>query len=218
MTEKDWTDAEQTGAETLAEPEPVYYKIACVGDSLTYGQESSDPAVCSYPAVLQTLLRSEHYEVNNFGHWGRMMSQGHERYYGDTEEYAQSIAYGADIVVLCLGTNDASKLAALDNAAKQNFQKSLISLVSSYRTAGAKAVYVCIPPYHESSGKRLLSDRVIPWLKEVISDEGYLTIDLWEQTDLKPELLASDSLHLNDAGYEVMAQIIGNRILKDFPA
>ena len=172
MTEKDRTDAEQTEAETMAQPEPVFYKIACVGDSLTYGQASSDPSVCAYPAVLQTLLGGEHYEVRNFGHWGRVMSQGHERYYGDTEEYAQSIAYKADIVVLCLGTNDASKLTAFDDAAKRNFQKSLIGFVNSYGTAGAKAVYVCIPPYHEDSGKRLLSDRVIPWLKEIISDQG----------------------------------------------
>lgn len=41
-------------------------KIACVGDSLTYGYASTNPATNSYPSVLGQLL-GDSYQVGNFG-------------------------------------------------------------------------------------------------------------------------------------------------------
>lgn len=41
-------------------------KVACVGNSITYGSGLSDRATQSYPVQLQRLL-GEHYEVENFG-------------------------------------------------------------------------------------------------------------------------------------------------------
>ena len=41
-------------------------KVACVGNSITYGTGLSDRATQSYPVQLQKLL-GERYEVENFG-------------------------------------------------------------------------------------------------------------------------------------------------------
>ena len=41
-------------------------KVACVGNSITYGTGLSDRATQSYPVKLQKLL-GERYEVENFG-------------------------------------------------------------------------------------------------------------------------------------------------------
>ena len=41
-------------------------KVACVGNSITYGTGLADRATQSYPVQLQKLL-GEHYEVENFG-------------------------------------------------------------------------------------------------------------------------------------------------------
>jgi len=45
--------------------EPI--KVACVGDSITFGSGASDRNITAYPAVLQFLLGSEKFDVLNFG-------------------------------------------------------------------------------------------------------------------------------------------------------
>lgn len=47
-------------------------KVACVGESLTYGAGHTESA---YPLVLQSLL-GEEYEVKNFGAGGRTATEG----------------------------------------------------------------------------------------------------------------------------------------------
>ena len=52
-------------------------KVACVGNSITYGTGLSDRATQSYPVKLQKLL-GERYEVENFGKPGAtLLNQGH---------------------------------------------------------------------------------------------------------------------------------------------
>ena len=41
-------------------------KVACIGDSITYGAAIEDRVNYSYPSQLQVLL-GENYEVGNFG-------------------------------------------------------------------------------------------------------------------------------------------------------
>ena len=44
-------------------------KVACIGNSVTYGYGHKTPGETSYPSQLQQLL-GEGYEVRNFGHSG----------------------------------------------------------------------------------------------------------------------------------------------------
>ena len=49
-------------------------KVACIGDSITYGYGLADRANESYPSQLQKLLDTKEpgkYEVRNFGNSGR---------------------------------------------------------------------------------------------------------------------------------------------------
>ena len=50
-------------------------RVACIGDSITYGTGLSNRATQAYPARLQALL-GEDYEVRNFGNPGRGMQSG----------------------------------------------------------------------------------------------------------------------------------------------
>ena len=64
-------------------------KVACVGNSITYGTGLSDRATQSYPVKLQKLL-GERYEVENFGKPGAtLLNQGH-RPYTRQEEYRKA--------------------------------------------------------------------------------------------------------------------------------
>ena len=80
-------------------------RVACVGNSITYGYGLSNPATESYPAQLQTLL-GQNYNVRNFGHSGAtLLSRGH-RPYIQQEAYKNALAFKPDIVVIHLGIND----------------------------------------------------------------------------------------------------------------
>lgn len=80
-------------------------KVACVGNSITYGIGLSDRLVQSYPAQLQKIL-GDRYEVKNFGSSGAtLLNQGH-RPYTRQEEYRKALDFAGDIVVIHLGIND----------------------------------------------------------------------------------------------------------------
>ena len=52
-------------------------KIACIGNSVTYGYGHTNPAITSYPAQLQKLF-GEKYLVKNFGYSGAtLLRKGH---------------------------------------------------------------------------------------------------------------------------------------------
>ena len=80
--------------------------IACVGDSITAGFQSSDPDRYSYPAVLSMALGDE-YDVQNFGVSGTAAMPGADHPYTETDRYASALASRPEIVVIMLGTGDA---------------------------------------------------------------------------------------------------------------
>lgn len=114
------------------EPKTVHerIKVACVGDSITYGHGSTDPAVDSYPAHLQGLMGIQ-YEVINFGVSGRAMNDAKGwTSYISTNEYADSKSYQPDIVIIMLGTNDSKD----DNwEGETRYEDSAKALIRSYQ-------------------------------------------------------------------------------------
>lgn len=80
-------------------------RVACLGNSITYGTALPDPQTQCYPAVLQQLL-GDGYKVENFGHAGAaVLIRGHHPY-TQTQEYAAALAFRPDIAVIHLGVND----------------------------------------------------------------------------------------------------------------
>ncbi|HSV13091.1 MAG TPA: GDSL-type esterase/lipase family protein, partial [Tepidisphaeraceae bacterium] len=80
-------------------------KVACVGDSITYGSRIEDRAHDSYPAQLGRML-GDQYNVRNFGVSGATLLKKGDRPYNKTKEYQPALDFAADIVVIMLGTND----------------------------------------------------------------------------------------------------------------
>ena len=70
-------------------------KVACVGNSITYGTGLSDRSTQSYPVQLQKMLGNR-YEVENFGKPGAtLLNQGH-RPYTRQEEYRKACHFVID--------------------------------------------------------------------------------------------------------------------------
>ena len=71
-------------------------KVACVGNSITYGYTLPDREINAYPAKLQKMLGDD-YVVGNFGKSGAtLLNKGH-RPYMQQEEYHKAIDF-ADII------------------------------------------------------------------------------------------------------------------------
>jgi len=70
-SESDKTEDENTpdtvSALELAPSDGKKLRIACIGDSITYGYSTTDPSVYSWPAQLQKKLGMEKVLVGNFG-------------------------------------------------------------------------------------------------------------------------------------------------------
>ena len=89
-------------------------KVACVGDSITYGLGLANRATESYPAQLQKLLDEfgpEKYEVRNFGNSGRgiyldSMRGNEKRGFRYMPEHKAALEWKPDIVICNLGIND----------------------------------------------------------------------------------------------------------------
>lgn len=80
-------------------------KVACVGNSVTYGFKVENREQNCYPAQLGVLLGSG-YEVRNFGKSGAtLLNHGHRPYMGQ-QEFKDAVAFAADRVVIHLGFND----------------------------------------------------------------------------------------------------------------
>lgn len=210
----------ETTASVPEEPTPKVTKIACVGDSLTYGYGLTHAD--SYPSVLQNLLGTEKYLVKNFGAQGRTMTLGltdktfADRSYYDTEIYQESLAFQADIVILCLGTNDSWKVDMTTESGKQGYVQGLTTLVNSYRQAGVKEIYVCLPPHclNNNIGD-MIEANIIPLIQENASVLNYKIIDYFTPTKGHSEYLLSDRLHFKPIGYSVMANAACQHLLQD---
>ncbi|MBR4963509.1 MAG: sialate O-acetylesterase, partial [Muribaculaceae bacterium] len=80
-------------------------KVACIGNSVTYGYLLPDREKNAYPFQLQEML-GEDYEVGNFGKSGAtLLNKGH-RPYTQQQEFKDAMAFGGDITVIHLGLND----------------------------------------------------------------------------------------------------------------
>ena len=81
-------------------------KVACVGNSITFGAGIKNRDQDSYPAQLQKLLGDE-YEVRNFGVSGTTALYNGITPYVQTSQYRESLEFNPDIVFIKFGTNDA---------------------------------------------------------------------------------------------------------------
>ncbi|WP_294069412.1 GDSL-type esterase/lipase family protein, partial [Proteiniphilum sp. UBA1028] len=122
----------------LLTAEPV--KVACVGNSVTFGYKIENRAN-TYPAQLQRLL-GDFYRVENFGHSGATLLQKGHNPYRKMPAYEKALTFEPDIVVIHLGLNDTDPR----NWPKfrDDFTKDYIELIRSFQEKNPAAkVWIC---------------------------------------------------------------------------
>lgn len=193
-------------------------KVACVGDSITFGCTVCNWRKNNYPAVLGNLL-GEKYCVNNFGYTNRTAIKSADYPYTDEKLYQQSLAFGPDIVVIMLGSNDSKE----KNWDKDKFLKDYCGIISSYlNLESSPRVYILVPtPLFEVGGKvmwqlrkDIVTDEIRPAIKQIADETGIQCIDMYSVFENKKELF-SDGVHPNSKGSKIFAQRIFAEIKGD---
>ena len=194
-------------------------KVACVGNSITYGYGIENREQNSYPSVLQRLLGNG-YKVGNFGHSGAtLLSKGH-RPYIQQEEYKKALAFAGDIVVIHLGINDTDPRNWPNH--RNDFVKDYLTLISSFKKANPKARIVIArmsPLSHRhprfESGTRDWHAEIQQAIALVAQQTNAQLIDFHEPLYHFPQMLP-DAVHPNAQGAAILAQVVYGAITGDY--
>ena len=199
----------------MKEAENGQIKVACVGDSITYGCTVQNRNKNNYPAVLGKML-GDNYCVNNFGYTNRTAIQDADYPYIKEKLYQQSLDFKPDIVIIMLGSNDTKKI----NWDKEKFINDYCEIIDSYlNLSSMPKVYILIPtPLFEIKGKvmwqlrkNIMIDEVCHTVKEIAAKKRINLIDMSKAFENKKELF-SDGVHPNRKGSKKLAEIIFNSI------
>lgn len=195
--------------------------IACIGDSITFGTGSEDPATQSYPARLQELLGNG-YDVRNYGKAGcSLTSKG--VCYTKRPEYQDALASCADVYIVMLGTNDS--YADIWDAAE--YEECLNTLLDELQAANPDTViYLMIPPHvyidkevrPHSQENDIIGGELRAVLESVSQERSTGLINLFDYTEDRVDLYCQDLLHPSADGYIELANYIASCIsLPDRP-
>lgn len=185
-------------------------RIACAGNSTTYGHGISGWPKNNYPAVLQNLL-GEKYHVNNYGVSSFAVQENADRSYRSLPHYQESLSYDADYVVFMMGSND-SKPHNWKGA--DAFKEDLLSLLDTY---GDSEIILCTLPAAfflegQTEGvtnhdiQPLVVDEIAETIREVAAERGYTLIDIHALTEQHPEWFEKDGVHPSNEGAAAIAR------------
>lgn len=194
-------------------------KVACVGNSVTYGYGLDRPEVNAYPAQLQRLLGDE-FEVGNFGKSGAtLLNKGH-RPYMQQEEFKKAIAFAGDRVIIHLGLNDTDPRNWPNY--RDEFVSDYLSLIDSFRLVNPKCkIAICrmtpISNRHQrfESGTRDWYWQIQKSIEEIAEIANVSLIDLQEGLYNRPDLLP-DALHPNIEGAGIIASKVYCALTGDY--
>lgn len=181
-------------------------KIACVGDSITYGSGIKGRDSLSYPQQLQNMLGKK-YEVKNFGVSGATMLKKGNNPYWVQHKYQQTLNFNPEIIILMLGTND-SKPINWDNY-KDEFTSDYTAMISNFKKLKSKPkIYLGIPPPVVKNRWGIQKKIVESELRDIIINiakyNSLEVIDFYDVLKGKP-LLIPDNVHPNAEGAKLMA-------------
>ena len=187
-------------------------RVACVGDSITFGAAIKDRAKNCYPAQLGRML-GEGWEVANFGVNGATLLKKGDKPYWKQRAFEQAHAFEPNVVIIKLGTND-SKPQNWKH--KADYVADYVALIESFRKLQSKPqVFLCypVPAYPGRWGitDKVMKEEVMPRLDEVAKKSGCKVIDLYSALSDKKSMFP-DRVHPNAAGASVIAKQVASTI------
>lgn len=210
-----------SGLRHHTEPKAGQIKVACVGDSITYGHGIGNWSKNNYPARLQEIL-GDQYHVANFGVSGATLSNDGDQPYTATSQYKLSLEYAPDILVLMLGSNDSKPENWVDEI---KFCLDLDKLVNSYITVNPNVkILLCTPAtaFYKNSNSSLTNFNIRPAVVQNISNSVVSfafsnlkkiedIVHIYDLTANHPEWF-SDYVHPNAEGARAIAELVASKV------
>lgn len=180
-------------------------KIACIGNSITYGSGIKNQFQNSYPGLLSQLL-GEGYDVRNFGMSGRVLLNKGDRPYRHEQKFRDLLAFQPDIVTIKLGTNDSKPW---NWRYGKDFKKDLTEMLDILQDLPSKpAVYLClpVPAVNRNFGinDSVITNGIIPVIRSVAKKRHLPVVDLYTLLKLHPDYY-TDGIHPNEQGAALIA-------------
>lgn len=193
---------------------PGTTKIACVGDSITFGALIKNRKENCYPAQLGRML-GDRYSVRNFGVNGHTVQKKAYKPYWNHKHFEASSDFGPDVVLIMLGTNDSIKHNWKGIAA---FTADYKALLEHYRSLpGNPVIYAMTPPPIFSVRRRdpvgLIPkneriDEMAESIKKLTQDLTIGVIDINAATKCHPECFRFDGVHPDAQGAKIIAEMV----------
>ncbi len=186
-------------------------KIACVGNSITQGPGRDNPD--SWPLQMQAIL-GDAYEVGNFGVSGRTLLRKGDYPYWNEPQFQQVKDFGADILVIMLGTND-SKPQNWKYASE--FRQDYLDMIAEFKKTmpadGKVYVVMPVPVTRENFGITpvVMNNEQRMMIIDIALDSGSELIDLYTPF-MGHEDLLPDGVHPNTEGLAIMAKVVARAI------
>jgi lysophospholipase L1-like esterase len=189
-------------------------KVACVGDSITFGASIKDRKNNSYPCQLGKIL-GDGWTVRNFGVSGATLLKKGDKPYWKKRAYKNALNYKPNVVVIMLGTNDSKPI---NWKQKQDFVSDYVELVKSFQKLDSKPeVWVCLPvpafPGKWGINEKTIGGEMMTMVKEVAKRTGAKIIDLHAALKTHGKLFP-DTVHPNAEGAGLMAKAIAAEIAR----
>jgi alpha-L-fucosidase 2 len=191
-------------------------KIACIGNSITYGYTLSSPATQSYPPVLQSLLGRTNDTVQNEGVNSTTLQKRGNLPYWTNGKLAQAFSFQPAIVTIMLGTNDTKPVNWDSLGYGTQYKTDYLAMVDTLAAMASKPrIYVVLPVPVFSNAQATawgirdsVIQKIIPIIRQVASQRSLTVIDC--NTPLKnfPQYFSVDGVHPNAAGEDTIAHVL----------
>lgn len=183
-------------------------RVACIGNSITFGAGIRNRSRDSYPSVLARML-GDNYWVKNFGVSARTMLNKGDHPYMNEPAYKNALAFNPNIVVIKLGTNDSK---SFNWRYKADFMKDAQTMIDAFKGLPSQPkIYLCYPSKAYLTGDGInddiISKEIIPMIKKLAKKNNLFVIDLHTAMDGMSELFP-DRIHPNEKGAQVMAKAV----------
>lgn len=186
-------------------------RIACIGDSITFGL-GIPAADATYPAQLQRLL-GPGYVVKNFGHSGCTVTRdtfSHwPRGYIKQVECADALGFRPDIVICNLGINDVSGFA---DPQRPDLVRDYLEIIAAFRALPSRPRFILWHPLaplfagHPYYGHPVIAE-INAMIATVATRAKTETVDLYAPLAGHPEWFFADCIHPNAHGARRIAEI-----------
>jgi len=173
-------------------------RVACVGDSITQG--------FYYPNYLQDLLGAN-YTVGNFGAGGSTVLISSDKPYVYRSAFQEALTFNAEIIVIMLGTNDATPTyyQQIDN-----FVVDYKTLINQFSVEEPQIWLVKPPPIFDDGlgpNSANLVNGVIPRIEQVSRELDLPIIDVYTLLLSHPDYF-TDGVHPTSEGAHVIAAAV----------